>query len=228
MVKRLWLLRHAKSSWEEPGLADHDRPLAPRGRKASKRIARWVSANGVQPELVLCSTAIRARATLDLISGALGSPVVRFEDGIYHATAEGLLERLRTVPDDVGDVLVVGHNPGLHRSSRVYSRHPAPTRARRERSWSCGPRSRPGRRSSPRAPGSHSSSFPDRCLASGVEPTMRPAPGRRTARPFGITPVGAGVVQASEPQDVANATAALSRTFAPLTQSTQAVLSAGS
>ena len=70
--------------------------------------------NGVQPELVLCSTALRARATLDLISDALGSPVVTFEDGIYHASAEVLLGRLRMVPDDFGDVLVVGHDPGLH------------------------------------------------------------------------------------------------------------------
>ncbi len=114
MVKRVWLLRHAKSSWDEPGLADHDRPLAPRGRKAAKRIARWASANDVRPNLVLCSTARRARATLDLISGGLGSPVVKIEDGLYHASAGDLVERLRIVPDDFGDVLVIGHNPGLH------------------------------------------------------------------------------------------------------------------
>jgi phosphohistidine phosphatase len=114
MVRRLWLLRHAKSSWDEPGLADHDRPLAPRGRKAARRIGGWAEDNGVRPELVLCSTALRTRATLDLVSGALGAPTAQIEEVLYHASAEALLERLLAVPADIGDLLVIGHNPGLH------------------------------------------------------------------------------------------------------------------
>ena len=113
-MKRVWLLRHAKSSWDDPGLVDHDRPLAPRGRQAAKRMARWATDNGVQPDLVLCSTALRARSTLDLILDALGAPEVQIEDGLYHASAADLLERLRTVPTDIADVLVIGHNPSLH------------------------------------------------------------------------------------------------------------------
>ncbi len=113
MVKRVWLLRHVKSSWDEPGLADHDRPLAPRGRKAAKRIGRWAAENGVRPELVLCSTAVRARTTLDLLSAALGTPEAKVEAGLYHASAAALLERLRKIPPEVVDVLVVGHNPAL-------------------------------------------------------------------------------------------------------------------
>ena len=113
-MKRLWLLRHAKSSWGEPGLADHDRPLAPRGRKAGKRMRRWATEHGVRPELVLCSTAVRARATLDLVAPALGTPAVEIEGGLYHAWADDLLERLRGISPDVGCVLMVGHNPGFH------------------------------------------------------------------------------------------------------------------
>ena len=113
-MKRVWLLRHAKSSWDDPGLVDHDRPLAPRGRKAAKRMARWAADNGVQPDLVLCSTALRARSTLELILGALGAPEVEIEGGLYHASAADLLERLRALPTDIADVLVIGHNPTLH------------------------------------------------------------------------------------------------------------------
>jgi len=113
-VKTLWLLRHVKSSWDEPGLADHDRPLAPRGRKAAKRIGGWAAQNGVHPELVLCSTALRARATLELLSADLGTPEAKVEAGLYHASAAGLLERLRAVPVGIVDVLLVGHNPALH------------------------------------------------------------------------------------------------------------------
>ena len=114
MVKRVWLLRHAKSSWDDLGLADHDRPLAPRGRKAAKRMARWASDNGVRPELVLCSTALRTRATLDLVLHGLGTPAAEIEGGLYHASAADLLERLRAVRASVTDILLVGHNPGLH------------------------------------------------------------------------------------------------------------------
>jgi phosphohistidine phosphatase len=113
-VKRVWLLRHTKSSWDDPRLADQDRPLAPRGRKAAKRIARWASDNEVRPELVLCSTARRARETLDLVLAGFGGPQAEIEDGLYHASAADLLRRLRAVQESVMEVLLVGHNPALH------------------------------------------------------------------------------------------------------------------
>jgi phosphohistidine phosphatase len=113
-MKRLWLLRHLKSSWDEPGLADHDRPLAPRGRKAGKLVRQWATENDVRPDLVLCSTAARTRATLDLVSPALGAPVIEFESALYHAWEKDLLERLRRVTADTESVLMIGHNPGFH------------------------------------------------------------------------------------------------------------------
>jgi phosphohistidine phosphatase len=114
VVKRLWLLRHAKSSHDDPNLRDHDRPLAPRGHTAAKRVGRWAHENGVRPDLTLCSTATRTRATLDLFSSDLALPAVSIEAGLYHASASDLLARLRTVPSDVEEVLVIGHNPALH------------------------------------------------------------------------------------------------------------------
>ena len=112
-MKRLYLLRHAKSSWKDASLPDHDRPLAGRGRRAAKAVARYLREQDIQPELVVCSTALRARETLARIEPALGTPDVRVEGDLYAASADALLERLRSVPDDVGSVMLIGHNPGL-------------------------------------------------------------------------------------------------------------------
>jgi len=111
-VRHLYLLRHAKSSWGDPGLDDHDRPLAPRGRRAAKQVRRHMRGAGIEPELALCSSARRTQETLERLR--LGGAVsVSVEDGLYAASADRLLERLREVPDEVGSVLVIAHNPGL-------------------------------------------------------------------------------------------------------------------
>jgi phosphohistidine phosphatase len=111
-MKRIYVLRHATSSWKD-ALPDHDRPLAGRGRRAAKAIARHVRKEGIDPDLVLCSPARRARETLERIEPALGGRDVRVEDDLYGASARTLVERLRAVPDRVGSVMVIGHNPGL-------------------------------------------------------------------------------------------------------------------
>ena len=112
MPKRLFLLRHAKSSWDDPGLADHDRPLAPRGRRSAALMASHLRDEGIRPELVLCSTAVRTRETLE---GARLSDAgeVAFERDLYAASADTLLARLRRVPDAVESALLIGHNPGM-------------------------------------------------------------------------------------------------------------------
>jgi phosphohistidine phosphatase len=112
-VKRLFLLRHAKSAWDDPALLDRDRPLAPRGRKAAKRVARWAKRHAVNPQLVVCSSAVRARQTLQRVLPALGEPEVWIEVTLYAAGAETLLARIRTLPDEADEVMLVGHNPGL-------------------------------------------------------------------------------------------------------------------
>ena len=110
----LSLLRHAKSSWSDETLADRERPLAPRGRRDARRIAGHLCRLGREPELVLCSSAVRTRETLELVRPALGVSRVVLDDELYAASAEEILARIRLVPDDVGSVLVIGHNPGLH------------------------------------------------------------------------------------------------------------------
>jgi phosphohistidine phosphatase len=112
-MRTLHLLRHAKSSWDDPGLRDRDRPLAPRGRKAVKRISRWVAKHDVRPQLVVTSSAVRARETLQGVLPGLGEPDVWIEPVLYAASAETLLERARALPDEVEEAMLVGHNPGL-------------------------------------------------------------------------------------------------------------------
>ena len=108
--KRLFILRHAKSSWDDPALADYDRPLAARGWRAVNALAQHVSAAGIEPALVLCSSSRRTRETLDGLK--LGGEHV-IEPALYGASCEELLERLHRVPEEIGSVLLVGHNPTL-------------------------------------------------------------------------------------------------------------------
>jgi phosphohistidine phosphatase len=117
MSRRLVLLRHAKSSWEAAetaGLADHDRPLAPRGRRAVAALRGYLERTDSVPDLVLCSTARRAVETWDGIAPAFppDTPVERTSE-LYGATAADLLRRLRQLPAAIECALVVGHNPGL-------------------------------------------------------------------------------------------------------------------
>jgi phosphohistidine phosphatase len=110
-VRRLYLLRHAKSSWDDPALADRDRPLAQRGRKASKLIAAHLRDEGVAPDLVLCSPAKRTRQTLKRTGLDAGD--VRFDDELYAASAGELLAVVNGIDDDVDSAMVIGHNPGV-------------------------------------------------------------------------------------------------------------------
>ena len=112
--RMLYLLRHAKSSWADDRLDDHDRPLAKRGEDAVVRLRRYVAATGIAPDLVLCSTARRATMTLEGIAPALAAnTTVLIEGGQYGASSGDLLARLHRVSDEVSGVMLIGHNPGL-------------------------------------------------------------------------------------------------------------------
>ncbi|WP_114391842.1 SixA phosphatase family protein [Oleisolibacter albus] len=117
-MKTLILLRHAKSDWSDPDLSDHDRPLNPRGRAAAAAMSEYLRAGGEGPPAldgVLCSSARRARDTMERVLPAWPvPPVPSIEPGLYLCGALALLERLRRLPDGVGRVLLVGHNPDLH------------------------------------------------------------------------------------------------------------------
>jgi phosphohistidine phosphatase len=106
--KQLYVLRHAKSSWDDPMLDDHDRPLAPRGRKAMMVIGEHIRTAGIRPDQVLCSSARRTRETLQAV-GVDGETLIERE--LYDATCASAIERLRRVPADIGSVMLIGHNP---------------------------------------------------------------------------------------------------------------------
>ena len=115
---QLSLLRHAKTELGHALLADFDRPLAERGRRDAPRMAAYMHAEAIAPDLVLCSTALRTRQTLELVLEGLVSdargPRILFDDGLYLAESAALLGRIQRVTPAVGHVMVIGHNPGLH------------------------------------------------------------------------------------------------------------------
>lgn len=110
----LTLFRHAKSSWEMNGLDDRERPLNARGLAAAPKMGAFMQSNGIHPDLVLCSDAVRTRETLSLALPSLKpAPKVKYEAALYLAEPMGLLERVRKTPATVKHVMIVGHNPGL-------------------------------------------------------------------------------------------------------------------
>jgi phosphohistidine phosphatase len=111
-TRRLILLRHAKSAW--PDVADAERPLAGRGRRAAPAAGRWLRESGYVPDRVLCSTARRARETWQLAEDELGAhPRASFEQRVYGATATELLDLARETPSGVRTLMIVGHEPAM-------------------------------------------------------------------------------------------------------------------
>ena len=113
-MKTLLLMRHAKSSWKKDSLADHDRPLNKRGRRAAPKMGRLLRQHDLSPDLVLSSTAERANATAQLVAEAVGyqGTVQRIED-LYQAGAATLLSAIGRIEDRFARPLVIGHNPAM-------------------------------------------------------------------------------------------------------------------
>ena len=110
--RRLVLLRHAKSAW--PDMPDHERPLARRGQRDAPAMGHWLRGAGLVPDLVVCSTAQRARETWQLAQAALGAaPPARFDKRVYQASAAQLLDLIRGEPARSATLLVVGHDPAV-------------------------------------------------------------------------------------------------------------------
>ncbi|MFF7994928.1 SixA phosphatase family protein [Kitasatospora xanthocidica] len=113
MPRRIVLVRHAKA--ERSDVDDHERPLAERGRKDAPVLGRWLAGAGLAPDLALVSTAARTRETWKLVAAELATrPRALYEDRLYDASLGELLAVLNEVSDEVQDVVVVGHNPGVH------------------------------------------------------------------------------------------------------------------
>lgn len=113
-MKRLSLLRHAKSSWEATGLTDHDRPLERRGERAALVMGRFIVQQRMVPDLVLCSTAVRAVETLALVATQWpDAPPTTFDRDLYLTGVAAIRRRVAQVDDEIAHVLVIGHNPDL-------------------------------------------------------------------------------------------------------------------
>ncbi|MFC5800712.1 SixA phosphatase family protein [Streptomyces formicae] len=111
--RRIVLLRHAKADW--PQVSDHERPLADRGRMEAPAAGRRLAETGIAFDLALCSTAVRTRETWKLAVQELPQrPRTVYEERLYEASLGDLLALLNETPEDVDDVLLIGHNPGVH------------------------------------------------------------------------------------------------------------------
>jgi phosphohistidine phosphatase len=112
-MKTLHLLRHAKSSWKDTAIEDHERPLSKRGRKIAKTIGAYLRREKIKPDLVVCSSAVRATETLAPIRRKAKPRKVVLEDRIYEAPQQKLWKRIRALPEKAESVLLIGHNPAL-------------------------------------------------------------------------------------------------------------------
>lgn len=112
----LSLLRHGKSAWDDPTLDDHERPLAQRGKSAAEEMGAYMVAHGLRPDLVLCSSAVRTRQTLNQVLARLAAPApkVAMEPALYTATPTSMLACIRGTAPEVRHLAIIGHNPGMH------------------------------------------------------------------------------------------------------------------
>lgn len=131
-MKRLILLRHAKAVGQIAGLDDRDRTLADRGRSDAIRVGQYLREENSVPELILCSTAMRTRETLDLVVSQLGSvPTVRLMSELYLARWLSIINLIRQVREAADVLLVIAHNPGLEDCARKLARPPGDTKGRK-------------------------------------------------------------------------------------------------
>jgi phosphohistidine phosphatase len=113
-MKTLLLMRHAKSSWEDPKLADHERPLSKRGQKDAPLMGEMLLEKELLPQKILASSAVRAHETVEgLVKTSQYSGETEYNDALYLAEPETYLAALHSLPDSIERVMVVGHNPGL-------------------------------------------------------------------------------------------------------------------
>ena len=114
-MRELFLMRHAKSSWDDPTLADFDRPLNGRGREDAPLMGRFLKKSGIKPDLIVSSPARRAKKTARIVAEELGydKDKIRFVEGVYEASLQSLIYTVCGFPDEAKRVLLVGHNPGM-------------------------------------------------------------------------------------------------------------------
>ncbi len=110
-MKKLYLLRHAKSSWENPYLNDFDRPLNKRGENQVLFMKDFISKNNINPKLILCSTSNRTTLTAEAI---FNKKSITYMDNLYHASSEEIMAIIKNVDKQIDSLMIIGHNPGLN------------------------------------------------------------------------------------------------------------------
>ncbi len=125
-MKTLYIVRHAKSSWDDFSVSDHDRKLLPMGVKRTKKVAAWLKKQGILPDKIISSTAVRAYETARLLAKGMGFPVGKIETtrALYGADPEEAEALLFELPDTVKSVMMVGHNPGFTDWVNEFFRNP--------------------------------------------------------------------------------------------------------
>ncbi len=113
-MAQLLLLRHAKSSWDDPSIPDHQRPLNARGEQSARAMSNAFATLHLAPDLALISSSRRTQQTFEALHLSLEATETDITDALYLASSDSILERLRLVPGSTRSVLVVGHNPGLY------------------------------------------------------------------------------------------------------------------
>jgi len=113
-MKTVLLMRHAKSSWKDPSLADHDRPLNKRGKRDAARMGNLLNEEYLTPDAIYCSTAKRAKSTVDgLLKTGDFDGEVTYTSSLYHGGPDDFFEILSNLPDEIQSVMLVGHNPDM-------------------------------------------------------------------------------------------------------------------
>lgn len=114
-MKTIYILRHAKSSWDFPHLADDERPLLDKGKKRTRLINEFLLGKNIKPDLIITSHAVRAYDTARIVARAIGYPRedIRISKTIYHADAANLIDQFYDLPDTAKSAMLVGHNPTL-------------------------------------------------------------------------------------------------------------------
>ncbi|MDD3060774.1 MAG: histidine phosphatase family protein [Sulfurimonas sp.] len=120
-MKKLYIIRHAKSSWTDMTLNDFERPLNKRGEEGAPFMAKELKSKNIMPDMILSSPALRAKTTAETITGTIGFfKEIVFKENIYEASAETLHEILKSVDDENATLFLVGHNPGLNALAERY------------------------------------------------------------------------------------------------------------
>jgi phosphohistidine phosphatase len=109
----LWLIRHAKSAWNQPGLADFDRPLNARGQRDGPRMQQWLSEQPDPPQWIWCSDAVRTQETAKFVCAAFSDATFVLDHRLYHAGPETILNLIHETPEQADTVAIIAHNPGI-------------------------------------------------------------------------------------------------------------------